>query len=181
MLERQVRLLRIVTGKVFVAGWPADIPASRLPKNICKVAILPDEPIGQGPLSGIYSALKRSRTEYNLFVSCDMPFVRAEFLEYLCRAALRSRADVTVPKSHDRRLNPVCAVYRRRVLPAIRASLEARDYKVSRFFSRVRCEFIPWRQIARAGFPPAIFDNINTLEDYDRAKKFLNQEIVNEK
>ena len=54
MLERQVRLLRIVTGKVFVAGWPADIPASRLPKNICKVAILPDEPIGQGPLSGIY-------------------------------------------------------------------------------------------------------------------------------
>jgi len=181
MLERQVRLLRSVTSKVFVAGWPADIPAPHLLKNIRKVTILHDEPVGRGPLGGIYSALKRSRTEYNLFVSCDMPFVRAEFLEYLCRVALRNRADVTVPKSHDRRLNPVCAVYRQRALPAIRASLEMREYKISRFFLRVRCEVIPWRDITRAGFPREIFDNMNTPEDYERAKKFLNQEIVNEK
>lgn len=176
MLERQLRLLRSVTGKVFIAGWPEDISTSQLPNSVCKVPFLSDEPLGRGPLGGIYSALKRSRTEYNLFLSCDMPFVAAEFLEYLCRTALRNRADVTVPKSNDRRLNPVCAVYRRHALRAIHASLEARENKVSRFFSRVRTQVVPWREIARAGFPSTIFDNMNTPEVYERAKKRLSQE-----
>src|SRR5436190_7456871 len=114
MLERQLLLLRNVTGKVFVAGWPDGIPHSHLPKSARKFRFLPDEPLGRGPLGGIYSALKRSRTEYNIFVGCDMPFIGTEFLEYIYRTALHTRADVTVPKSRNRRLNPVCAVYRRR-------------------------------------------------------------------
>ncbi len=179
MLERQLRLLRGVTAKIFVVGWPDGVSTLHLRKYARKVPFLPDEPVGRGPLSGICSALKRSRTEYNLFVSCDMPFIVPEFLEYLCRTALRTRADVTIPKAHDRRLNPVCAVYRRRALRAIGASLEAREYKISRFFSRVRSVVIPWREIARAGFPPAIFDNMNTPEDYERAKKYLIQEKAN--
>jgi molybdopterin-guanine dinucleotide biosynthesis protein A len=61
----------------------------------------------------------------------------------------------------------------------MRESLEAREFKVTRFFPRVKCEVIPWRDIAAAGFPPHIFDNMNTPEDYERAKKFLNQDSVN--
>ncbi len=178
MVQRQLRLLRNVAGKVLVAGWPEDLSTAHLPDPLRKVPFWPDERVGQGPLGGIYSALKRSRTEYNIFVSCDMPFIRAEFLEYICRAALHTRADVTVPKSRNRRLNPVCAVYRRRALRAIRASLEAREYKISQFFSRVCCQIIPWREIARDGFPPTIFANINTPEDYELAKKHLSQERV---
>jgi molybdopterin-guanine dinucleotide biosynthesis protein A len=179
MLERQLHLLKSVAGKIFVAGWPDGIPISKLHGYIRNAPILPDMQIGCGPLGGIYSALKYSRAEYNLFVSCDLPFISREFLALLCDTALHTNADVTVPKSHDRRLNPVCAVYRRRALPAMRDSLEGREYKVTRFFPRVRCEVIPWRHIAAAGFPPLIFDNINTPEDYERAKKFLNQNSVN--
>jgi molybdopterin-guanine dinucleotide biosynthesis protein A len=175
MLERQLRLLRCVSGKVSVAGWPGGMSITYLPASVRRVPLLLDEPGDRGPLGGIYSALKRSRTEYNLFLGCDMPFVTAEFLEYLCRAALRTRADVTVPKSVDRRLNPVCAVYRRRALREMHASLELGERKISRLFFRIHTQVIPWREIACAGFPPAIFDNMNTPEDYERAKKYCGQ------
>ncbi len=173
MIERQAGLLRAVTCEVFGAGWPANIPTSKLPKVLSKLRLIPDDLPGRGPLGGIYTGLKHTRTEYNLFLGCDMPYVQAGLLEYLCRRALETRSDVTLPKSRARRLNPVCAVYRRRALPAIRTSLEAGEYKISQFFPRVHCEAIPRREIARAGFPRMIFDNMNELEDYEAAKKKL--------
>lgn len=105
-----------------------------------------------------------------------MPFVDGGFLEILCRRALESRADVTVPKSRARRLEPLCAVYRKRAVDAVCASLAAGENKITRFFPRVRCEVVPWREIALAGFAPTIFDNINTPEEYEAAKRILNYE-----
>jgi molybdenum cofactor guanylyltransferase len=173
MVERQVRSLRAVAEEVMVIGWASKLSASKMPKGLRNLRIVPDDLPGRGPLGGIYTGLKQTRTEYNLFLSCDMPFVDAGFLEYLCRRALESQADVTVPKSHERLLNPLCAVYRRRALPAILASLNASEYKISRFFPRVRCDVIPRRDIARAGFAAMIFDNMSTIEDYEAAKRNL--------
>jgi molybdopterin-guanine dinucleotide biosynthesis protein A len=173
MIERQVRLLGAVARKVFVVGWPADLLKPKLTNIVRNLTFLPDKFEGRGPLGGIYTGLMQSRSEYNLFLGCDMPFVDGGFLEFLCRRALESRADVTVPKSWARRLEPLCAVYRRRAVGAVRDSLATGENKITRFFPRVRCEKIPWREIARAGFAPAIFDNINTPEEYEAAKKIL--------
>jgi len=176
MIERQVRLLGTVARKVFVVGWPADLSKSKLTNIIRDLTFLPDKLEGRGPLGGIYTGLLQSRSEYNLFLGCDMPFVDGGFLEFLCRRALESRADVTVPKSRARRLEPLCAVYRKRAAGAVRHSLANGENKVNRFFPRVRCEVVPWREIALAGFPPTIFDNINTPEEYEAAKRILNYE-----
>src|SRR6266404_3766226 len=173
MIERQVRLLRAVAGNVFVAGWQGKSSTSRLPGILRELSLLPDELPGRGPLAGIYTGLKKARTEYNLFLGCDMPFVDSDFLEFLCARALDTAADVTVPKSRQRWLIPVCAVYRRRAREVIRKSLEAGENKITRFFPRVRCEVIPWRVIARAGFGPAVLDNINTPQDFEAARKRL--------
>lgn len=173
MIERQVRLLGAVARKVFVVGWPADLSKSKLTNIVRDLSFLPDKFEGRGPLGGIYTGLMQSRSEYNLFLGCDMPFVDDSFLEFLCRRALETRADVTVPKSCSRRLEPLCAVYRKRAVDAVRDSLATGENKITRFFPRVRCEVVPWREIARAGFAPAIFDNINTPEEYEAAKRSL--------
>jgi molybdopterin-guanine dinucleotide biosynthesis protein A len=166
MLERQLRLLRSVCRSVAVLG-----PAGSHPG--LDVSVFPDELDGRGPLGGLYTALGRTRTEFNLVLGCDLPFLETGFLRYLCRRALDTQADVTVPESRRGRFEPLCAVYRRRALEAVRRSLESGENKVSRFFSQVRTEVIPWRDLSRAGFSPRIFVNMNTPQDYEAAKKVV--------
>lgn len=42
-----------------------------------------------GPLGGIYTGLKTSRGEAEVFLSCDMPFVTRELIEEMLRAFVR--------------------------------------------------------------------------------------------
>ncbi len=168
MVERQLRLLRSVCRSAVVLGPPANLAG--ITSAGSPLPCWPDELPGRGPLGGLYTGLRRTRTDFNLFLSCDLPFMETPFLHMLCQRALECRADVTVPESRDHGREPLCAVYRRRALAAIRKSLAAAEYKVDRFFSRVRCEVVPWSEIARAGFAPRIFANMNTPEDYEAAK-----------
>ncbi len=166
LIARQLRLLRGVCRSVAVLGpteWFTGLD----------VAVLPDELPGRGPLGGLYTGLKRTRTEFNLLLGCDLPFVDPRFLDFLCRRALALRADVTVPESHDRGAQPLCGLYRRRAWKAVRATLEAGVNKFTAFFPRVLVDRVPWREIARAGFSSRMFDNMNTREDYEAAKKRL--------
>jgi molybdopterin-guanine dinucleotide biosynthesis protein A len=164
MLERQLGLLRGVCRSVAAVGAPSELPAAGVP-------VWADELPGRGPLGGIYTGLRRSRTEYNLFLGCDLPFMEARFLQFLARLAIAGQADVTVPQTPDRHLQPLAAVYRRRTLGAIRARLEVGENTTSSFFHSVRCRVVPWREIARRGFSPRIFVNMNTSADYEAAKQ----------
>lgn len=49
-----------------------------------------------GPLGGIYTALRTSRAEAELFLACDMPFVPVELLRRLLQQAESSRRAVFV-------------------------------------------------------------------------------------
>ena len=60
-----------------------------------------------------------------------------------------------------------------RLIHLVKASLEGGENKVTRFYSRVRCEVVKWREIAQAGFPSHIFDNMNTPADYENAVRQL--------
>jgi molybdopterin-guanine dinucleotide biosynthesis protein A len=163
MLDRQLRLLGSLCGSVAILGPPQDF--SGLP-----VPVFADEFPDRGPLGGIYTGLLRMRTDYGFFLSCDLPFMEGRFLELLARRALNARAAVTVARSPDGNLQPVCAVYRRGAVRAIRASLQAGRNMTQAFYPRVRCEVIPWREIARAGFKARIFANMNTPQDYEAAR-----------
>jgi len=168
MLERQVRLLQSVCRCVSVAGPPEAHVGLDVP-------IIPDEVPGRGPLGAIYSGLAQTRSEYNLFLGCDLPFMEAHFLRWFAAQALLYGVDATVPKGRDGR-HPLCNVYRRRVLPVIRDRLACGQNAVRSLFSKVRCRVIPWTEITRAGFSPRIFANMNLPEDYEAAKRMLNGE-----
>lgn len=166
MLERQIRLLRTVCCRVAVLGPPQKFQGLQVPA-------FPDHFAGHGPLAGIYTGLRNTGTEFNLFLGCDLPFMEVEFLYFLCWRARERRADVTVPESRRGKLEPLAAVYRRRTLEAVRRCLEAGENKVSSFYSQVRLEVIPGPQIRRMGFDSQIFVNMNTRQDYQEALKKL--------
>jgi molybdenum cofactor guanylyltransferase len=166
MIERQILLLCSLCRSVAVLGPPGGFRSISVPAFADR---FPD----RGPLAGLYTGLLLTHTEYNLFLSCDLPFMRVRFLRYLCGRALESCADVTVPESREHAFHPLCAVYRRRALWAIRASLLAGQGKVTSFFRRVRRQVLTSEEIARAGFGRRLFHNMNTLEDYEAVKTWL--------
>jgi molybdopterin-guanine dinucleotide biosynthesis protein A len=169
VLERQVRLLRSICRSVAVIGLSDGLPSIDVP-------LIPDVIRGRGPLGGIFTGLLRTRTEFNLFLGCDLPFVTARFLDFLARRALQCGAIATAPEMPTGGVQPLCAVYRRAALPRVRANLEAGQDKAQALVRRLRSAVIPWREIARAGYSPRIFANINTPEDYEAAKRILNGE-----
>jgi molybdopterin-guanine dinucleotide biosynthesis protein A len=161
ILERQIRLLRLVARRVtVVGGQPGYLQELDVP-------CVPDAVTGRGPLGGIYTALLHSRTEFSLVLGCDLPFVNRNLLACLMHRAKAEGSDVAVPRSPDGRLQPLCAVYRRRALYAVRTRLALGQNKLSGFFPMVRCTVIPWRELADAGVRAPMFVNMNTPEEYE--------------
>jgi molybdopterin-guanine dinucleotide biosynthesis protein A len=92
--------------------------------------VIADPIAGAGPLAGLCAALSATHADWNLVVACDMPAVSAGFLGALLDAAERSGADALLPVGPSGRPEPLCAVYHRRALPAIRQALECGVRKV---------------------------------------------------
>jgi molybdopterin-guanine dinucleotide biosynthesis protein A len=62
---------------------------------------------GRGPLSGIHSALSFTTTDKNFIISCDMPFISIEMINYLIYN--NSDAEIVIPRA-DGRIQPLCGI-----------------------------------------------------------------------
>jgi molybdopterin-guanine dinucleotide biosynthesis protein A len=92
--------------------------------------VIPDDQRDLGPLSGIIAALERTEFEWNVFLAVDVPFVPREAWVRLLAAAEVSDA-VCVMARVDGHPQPLCAVYRRKAAPTLRAELQAGRLKVA--------------------------------------------------
>lgn len=133
--------------------------------------IFPD----RGPLSGIHSSLQSSNTERNFFISCDMPFITPDVINFLC--AYKSDSSVILPKTEGR-IQLLCGLYSKRILPEVNSLLEDVNQKVSNLkgsmfelLDRVDKDIID--VIDMDFYHTDLFFNINTPEDYNYAKRIL--------
>src|SRR5438132_1011519 len=120
-----------------------------------------------GPLGGIHAALKRTRTELNLILPVDMPFLKREFLKHMLEVALDNKATITVPRMNSR-LQPLCAVYRKAFLTLAEEALKQGQHKVDALFPKDSTAFIDVdsAEMKLLGFDSSMFDNINSPDDY---------------
>jgi molybdopterin-guanine dinucleotide biosynthesis protein A len=128
--------------------------------------VIADRFPGQGPLSGMEAALAASNCDANLILACDMPAIRQGLLAELFTADGDSNADCTVPRHDDGRLEPLCAVYRRRCHPVIQAALEGGIRKVTDALRLFAQHSLAIRYVRVSD--PAAFANLNTPEDWRR-------------
>jgi molybdopterin-guanine dinucleotide biosynthesis protein A len=127
---------------------------------------LEDVEPGHGPMSGIHVALRATRTPLSLILSVDMPLMQSRFLEWLLRQARLGEQRITATEALGE-VQPLCAVYRREVLPSVDEAMAQREYKLTGLFERVPTRVIPEHEIRLAGFDPVIFTNVNTPEEYE--------------
>lgn len=76
--------------------------------------LVADEAPDYGPVMGILSGLKQSKTERNLVLSCDAPFVTFELLKDL---VLKSDDTQVAAACSSKGIHPLIAVYNRSCLP----------------------------------------------------------------
>ncbi len=121
----------------------------------------------QGPLMALYTALLFSPHEWIFFRAVDMPFLEPPFISLLMDQTVEGRADVVVPV-HEGRLEPLCALYRRRCLRAVAHAVEEGGRRMVHFYPQVRVNRIEeevWRKADPTG---RSLVNINTQEELQR-------------
>lgn len=122
LVERCLGKLRAVCEEVAIAGGQPEL--GRYGR------VIPDGASGCGPLGGIVAALEQSSREWNLFLPVDAPFVPEECLRGMLLAAAEGDSDAVIARAGER-LQPLCGVYSRGMLPVLRRELAEGRWKVA--------------------------------------------------
>ena len=162
LLERALELASAVAAEALIVGPRAEFELYG--------RVVEDVYPGQGPLGGIHAALWASPTELNLILAVDTPFLEARFLEYLVEQARESGAVVTLPRTADG-FHPLAAVYRRAFRETAELALQEGRNKIDALFAEVETRIVEAEELERFAFAPAIFENLNTPQDVERARK----------
>lgn len=114
---------------------------------------------GFGPLAGIHSGLINSKTERNFIISCDLPLISNQAVEYIKN--YNSDKSVVIYKKSGR-LQFLFGIYNKKCLPVLDDLLKSKILKVRDFISKIDVEILD-AEI----FPDEIFFNLNRIEDYN--------------
>lgn len=147
-----------------------------------ELKIVEDRWPGEGPLGGIITALEHTAatgpmTPWNLILSCDMPFLSSEWLQFLVDRARASAAEIQVILPHSTHgPEPLCACYRSDAAGALKTVFERGVRKVTQALKQVRTEVLDesaWKRFDSAG---RLFWNMNTPADFEEAQRLWKQE-----
>lgn len=126
----------------------------------------------KGPIGGIYTGLTASRTQYNLIVACDMPFLNRMLLQYMIELA--KNFDLVIPRV-GKLVEPLCAVYSKHCLEPIEYLLRQDNLSVRNLLNLVRVRYVEAEEIDRFDPERLSFLNVNTESDLERAKKMAGE------
>ncbi|MEN8120726.1 MAG: molybdenum cofactor guanylyltransferase [Bacteroidota bacterium] len=122
-----------------------------------------------GPISGIFSALLKSKNNKNVILSCDTPFINSllitEMFSYL------HDHDIVIPEFKGY-LQPMTGVFKKDALPVISHEIQNGNYIPPRIFEK--CNLKKFRIDERSMFyHEHLFFNVNSPEDYSKAQEIM--------
>ncbi len=126
---------------------------------ICVPDIFPE----CGPAGGLHAALAKSRFEWNLVLSCDVPYVNAKLFDLLL--AKTTDCEVVVP-AHEKGIEPMVAVYRQSMAQVFETNIEKGIYKLQRILGQANTEFVKVDKLISKY--PELFRNLNYQNDIEQ-------------
>ncbi len=158
LAEYQYRRLQPLFDRVYLSAkgekFPFDAP------------LIPDKREEHSPLIALESIFTRLDLSEIFLLAVDLPLVGPQTLTRL-QSAARTRPEVqaVVPRS-PHGLEPLCAVYRRNLLPEIRRMLDDDRHRLQTLLARSDTLEVPFDRREP-------FANLNRPEEYEKAKKVL--------
>jgi molybdopterin-guanine dinucleotide biosynthesis protein A len=175
LILRTVRMLEPLVARVTVVGARRGYAALGLQTIQDGAGGGGGKTVRRGPLAGMAAALGATRSAWNLIVACDLPYLSAEWLEWLLARAAESEGQAVVPKT-ERGLEPLAAVYRRECGAAICAALARGERKVTDVLRELRVETVHAREWRRLDPRGQVLKNMNRPGDYERARRWWESE-----
>jgi molybdenum cofactor guanylyltransferase len=126
--ERQLAVLKSISPQELLISGPRkqEYPAA--------VAVLPDDWNGVGPLGGIATCLRRTRSALLLVLAIDLPQIQPGFLRKLLT---RSKTVCGVVPIQQNRFEPLIAIYPRAALGVAIDQLREEDYILQHFIDKL--------------------------------------------
>ncbi len=134
--------------------------------------VVADEFPGIGPMGGIYSALKHSKTEKNLVLSCDLPFVSEELMSFILENS--AGYQVAVPWLGNQHYEPLCGFYNISLLDRIESYIQNGNYKLPDLFEEISIN----RLIISSSlefYKEHLFLNVNSKSDLATAENVMSR------
>lgn len=137
--------------------------------SIYQFAVVEDLYPNKGPLGGIISGLKYSKTFYNLVIGYDMPFVEPKLIEYMIENS--KGYDIVIPSYGENMYEPLCAIYSKNCMKVMKSNLINNILAVRSIFPYCGIRWI--REDEIRVFDPELhsFFNINFQNDFILAEK----------
>ena len=142
LLEQVAARAGEVAGPITIVGPPERYSHLGYP-------VIADRRPGDGPLAGIEAALLFSPSERALILACDMPDVPSELL----RSLIDKSGDCVIPRTNDGRLNPLCAVWSKALLPAVQEALSNGRLKVVDCLKGADVQEVAWTTLENTNTP----------------------------
>lgn len=139
----------------------------------CGLAIIADDGT-TGPLGALCTALDTAETAVVVVLAGDMPFVTAGFVQALL-AAIQDH-EAAIPRTGPAGWHPLAAAYRRTAAPRLRAALEAGERRVVTAVTVLETAVLDDGVLAALDPDGTLLCNVNTPDDYARARHLATTE-----
>lgn len=164
IIEQAVEELRsIVNNIIIVTNSFEDYAFLNLP-------MVKDEWKDMGPLAGIHAGLSFSKTERNLIVACDMPFISAKLGDVLLKQL--ENYEAAIPEISGQ-LHPLFAAYRKVVKEEAEKALQQKQLRIRGIFRNIHVKIMEETELNKYSVVLDDSDlfNMNHPEEYEQAKK----------
>lgn len=134
--EIAYELLQAVCDEVMIVSRSELL--ERFPQHL-QVIMDDEEVLGEGPLAGIYSAMKNRTAERYVVLPCDMPYLTPSILPKLMAS---EQATMVRAIREQNRTHPLVSVWKRATFEPLFTYLQEGNRRVQPFMEAVGCEWV---------------------------------------
>ncbi len=120
-----------------------------------------------GPMGGIVSVLEATGARELFVAACDMPFIKAEVVQYILDNRDKGGVQATVAIM-DGRPHPLLAVYTSSLLGGMRERLATGRRSLTAMLEDMGAKMLEEKELRRIDPEGISFANVNTPEDYEK-------------
>ena len=128
------------------------------------VPLIGDTVKGSGPMGGIVSVFEATGADELFVAACDMPFIRAELVQYI----IANREGSATAAVMNGKVNPLLAVYSRSLLGEMRDRLASGRLSLNGMLKDTGAALLEEKALRELDPEGESFANVNTPEDYEQ-------------
>jgi molybdopterin-guanine dinucleotide biosynthesis protein A len=156
LIQYGIDLLSRFTDTIFIGSSnPAYLPFG--------LEMVPDEIKGKGPVAGLATLLKRSRTAWNLVLACDLPFLQPELIEVLLKAAGTNQAVIPVSQGMA---EPLAGLYHSDLAEYFQFEIAKGNLALHKILQSCQVHYLETDELLLQY--PNLFTNFNSLKEMDQ-------------